>query len=360
MKLLFFTDIIMDDRRVERAIRIAKKCVAAFSYSWKKKRDMKKYQEDHDQPTHKLVSECTTRWGSRFKMVERILEQKNGIAEVLGADKKTRHLVLNWQDLEVLEVIDVSLKGVNEFTDALSGEKYVSVSYLLPVLHLFEDDVLAEKDEDADLTKELKSKVFNYIQERYDDTEIRNLINMATMVDPRFRSEYLSADSLTALKATMVEEILQIVGESAERSGSGTASTSANASNTDAPAESPESEPPVKKKKMLASFFKQKTPSAAASAPAVISREERIRTEIDTYLCGTVLDKEEDALEWWKLHCKDFPHISHLARKYLCVQATSSPSERIFSTAGNIVTHFRSSLKPEKVNQLVFLAHNMK
>lgn len=45
--------------------------------------------------------------------------------------------------------------------------------------------------------------------------------------------------------------------------------------------------------------------------------------------------------------------------KYLCVSATSAPSERLFSTGGNIVTCTRSSLKPAKVNMLVFLAKNL-
>ena len=51
---------------------------------------------------------------------------------------------------------------------------------------------------------------------------------------------------------------------------------------------------------------------------------------------------------------------SHLARKYLCSCATSVASERTFSTAENIITNARSLLKPEKANQLIFLAKNMK
>ncbi|ELT95740.1 hypothetical protein CAPTEDRAFT_140410 [Capitella teleta] len=55
---------------------------------------------------------------------------------------------------------------------------------------------------------------------------------------------------------------------------------------------------------------------------------------------------------------RNFPRIALLAKKYLAIPATSAPSERVFSTAGNIVTPKRSRLNPEKVNMLVFLAHN--
>jgi hypothetical protein len=67
-----------------------------------------------------------------------------------------------------------------------------------------------------------------------------------------------------------------------------------------------------------------------------------------------------DPLRWWAEQENSFPTLSKMARKYLCVPATSVPSERDFSSAGNIVTCKRNSLKPSKVNELCFLACNLK
>ncbi|KAI2657589.1 E3 SUMO-protein ligase ZBED1 [Labeo rohita] len=67
-------------------------------------------------------------------------------------------------------------------------------------------------------------------------------------------------------------------------------------------------------------------------------------------------DSETTLLEWWRFHGSNFPRVSCLATKYLCIPATSSLSERAFSTWGNVITFSRVALKPEIVNRQVSLA----
>ncbi|KAL2076764.1 hypothetical protein ACEWY4_027641 [Coilia grayii] len=122
----------MQNSKITRAINICKKNVAAFSYSWKRRRELAEAQVQLNLPAHQLITESPTRWGSRLQMVERVLEQERALAKVLSADKKTRPLVLTWQDIEVLEAIQRALKPLQEFTDALSGEGYVTLSYVRP------------------------------------------------------------------------------------------------------------------------------------------------------------------------------------------------------------------------------------
>jgi len=126
------------DPRVDRAVGVRKKTVSAFSYSWKKRKEMAEIQAERGLPTHKLITVSLTTCGSRQKMIERFLEQEMAIIHVLGADKKSRHLVPTWKDLQGLESKNQAVKPLQDFTDALSGESYVSVSCIKPVLHLFE------------------------------------------------------------------------------------------------------------------------------------------------------------------------------------------------------------------------------
>ena len=92
--------------------------------------------------TRQLSTESPTRWGSRQKMIERILEQEKAIARSLASEKKSMHLLPNYQDIDVLESVNKAIGPLQEFTDMLSGENYVSISYLKPVLNLFNSSLL--------------------------------------------------------------------------------------------------------------------------------------------------------------------------------------------------------------------------
>ena len=52
-----------------------------------------------------------------------------------------------------------------------------------------------------------------------------------------------------------------------------------------------------------------------------------------------MIPREDDPMAWWLEHSKYFPVLGKLAEKYLCITATSVPSECLFSKAGELVSH---------------------
>ncbi|KAL0158827.1 hypothetical protein M9458_046903 [Cirrhinus mrigala] len=341
----------MRDQRIQRAMGVCKKVVSAFSFSWKKKRELAATQEELKLPKHKLITESTTRWGSRHAMIARVLEQEKAIAKVLSADKKTRHLAPSWQDIEVLESVCKALNPLANFTDALSGEKYVSVSYLKPVLHLFNEEVLKHVADDSELTKTIKASVISYLNEKYDNAATDDLLSIASLVDPRFKKCYIKDDKLEAVKSRAVAQMLDEC-QSTSQATPEFPSTALGGGKSDGA----DATPAKLQKKTLGSFFKSYTKSAATSG---LTEQQAIETELNSYLQAPDADSETNPLVWWKINAVTFPRVSLLAKHYLCIPATSSPSERAFSTGGNIVCCNRAALKPDTVDRLVFLAKNL-
>lgn len=65
-------------------------------------------------------------------------------------------------------------------------------------------------------------------------------------------------------------------------------------------------------------------------------------------------DPKDNPLTWWRDNQTCYPLMWKLARRYM-----STALERMFSTAGNIVTPAHSCLKLDKVNKLTLLAQNL-
>lgn len=63
-------------------------------------------------------------------------------------------------------------------------------------------------------------------------------------------------------------------------------------------------------------------------------------------------------LKWWKSRCSMFPNLNIVARKYLCIPATSVLSERVFSDGKYIMPDNRFRLTDEHTEQLIFLSMN--
>ncbi|GBB98437.1 hypothetical protein RclHR1_32260001 [Rhizophagus clarus] len=63
----------------------------------------------------------------------------------------------------------------------------------------------------------------------------------------------------------------------------------------------------------------------------------------------------ECPFNWWSKNENRFPLLSKMVRKYLAIPATSTPSEKLFSNAGNLMTVQRTSLSPSIFEHLLFL-----
>lgn len=330
----------LEDRRVDRVVSVCKQVVSAFTRSWKKSRDLKEVQEEKGLPQHKLKVDVSTRWGSTLDMLHRIVEQQEAIRLVLATDRKLSHLIPNWQDFDVMDSILAALAPLRDMTDLLSGESHITISAVRPLIQHLSSTILSHKDGDSTLTREIKTRVNNDLQRRYSSDEINQLISVCSVIDPRFKLSSLDSSEHTSIKECIKEEMDAL---------------SSDVSVQELQDDADECEQPLPKKpkyglgQILGSSY-----SSSSSCKQITTSE-----ELDMYLQLPNEDIDSSPLAWWKNNNKKFPSLSKVAKKYLCICATSVASERVFSTGGDIVTPSRSCLKPQRVDQLVFLAKNL-
>ena len=63
--------------------------------------------------------------------------------------------------------------------------------------------------------------------------------------------------------------------------------------------------------------------------------------------------------DFWFAKKDQFPIIYNLAMKYLCIPATSAPSERVFSVASKIISKFRNRISDENAGTILFVHGNL-
>lgn len=73
-----------------------------------------------------------------------------------------------------------------------------------------------------------------------------------------------------------------------------------------------------------------------------------------------LVPRDTDPLEWWWQRKQEgiFHQFLPVVRKFLCVPATSVPSEQLFSKAGELISARRNRLSPSIVDMILFLNKN--
>lgn len=150
-------------------------------------------------------------------MVNRMLEQKEAVMRILSTDRKSDSLKLNWQALDVLESMVKALEKVAPLTDALSGERVVTISDVIPVLDSIERVHLKRSDDDTNMTNEIRTRVLDTLFLKYrsfsnihssddyhDLDSVSQVLLVATFLDPRYKAAYCALPLLTDLLFTFL------------------------------------------------------------------------------------------------------------------------------------------------------------
>lgn len=97
---------------------------------------------------------------------------------------------------------------------------------------------------------------------------------------------------------------------------------------------------------------------SSTAAEKTHSIPERVQQEIQLYRNLPAVPTSEDDLAWWWERRDTLPLLSKLSNSYLCIQASSTSHERVFSTAGDTISQERLHILPDQADMQIFLQKN--
>ena len=336
--------------------------------------------------TLSLELDVRTRWNSTFFMLEKFIKLKTSIRiflEVLLSSDGQREFrnkslpLIQEEDWALVEGTCILIRIFAKATEVLSGENFPTFIYAMPILrkikcYLSNGEMFSRTSEDSEV-KQLYEK---YGRTRFISSVVQKLnvirtgllneylsrfrgltieIMWTSMLDPRLRTlKHLSMMEREEAKTILVGEVEKVLLSNEEVNTSDIPKESSATMGDDAfdIFDSP-----------LRGFEEtqeEETNNEDVQAQKLILAQISARREVENYLDQTIIvSARVNPLSWWRDNMGRFPHVAVLARKWLCVTATSTPSERVFSDCGLGLTAKRSRLNGYILRDQVMIRRNV-
>ena len=272
-------------------------------------------------------------------MLERLLEQRDAVSLVLASVPIVKNL--SAQQWSTAAELTSTLRPFMEVTTLMSGASYPTISMIVPVVdglqHLLQNT--------AGGLDVLRSVLARMVQDKFGDVFDDDQLCAATVVDPRFKLAPFDTDDR---RQRAVEATVHAIE---------TMTPSPAASTSDPPA-TVVADQPATSLSLWSKLDMASTQSPASTTTE--SRQDVIRRELQQFTDAAVIPRADCPLSWWARNKSTYPAVAVVARRLLAIPATSVPSERLFSKAGDVISKKRNRLAPSKADRIVFLMDNLK
>jgi hypothetical protein len=335
-----------------------------------------------------LILDVRTRWNSVYEMLRTFLSKRAPIEQFLfylstpagiAEFGRTSLPILTQAEWAIAHGLVILLKPFFDATENLSGNSYPSFALAVPLLlktlrNLKKPDLFREWDYAGDDCSELLivlQSCRRWLLEKSEERLQRMVFFDGKMywisyMDPRFRDGNVMKSSVNDAKK---QEIIQQIKDEAfqlavDEEHPEPSTTLSQATTIESASVGLINSTPRKKRKKWIFDSPSVVDGNVGSEPVQeVSREEKLKAEIaaevEFYMKPVVNPHDIDPLVWWREHQKDFPHLSRVARKWLGVCATSTESERVFSSCGVALTAKRAKLKGSTLEAQVKLKYNL-
>ncbi len=268
-----------------------------------------------------VLQECETRWNTKLAMLESILKQHWKIMSILSKDQRKR-----WAfNISLANELVRFLTPFKEATKSLEGDTYCTANKIL----LWWSRLSTHLNTTIYHCKPLKKLVRvakKFFKQKFTITMDNKI---ACLLDPRYRFLKMLPE---AEREEVFREVKNLLDE--------------------LPKATDEFEQPPSKKGRFALI------ETASEDFMEIDEFERYMRTADFSQYNTESKKKHLVELFWNDNEENFPKLFRLAKTRLNIPAASATSERVFSSAGRTYNGSSTNLKPELLDDLLFIKYN--
>lgn len=267
----------------------------------------------------RLIRRVDTRWNSDFEAHERSYRLRDAIDFRTKNDREYAKFALTEGKWDLVAHLIAFLAPLNTATKILSGSQYPTTADAAPVYQWILEKL--DKAWKGNANEPLRAAIGPMrikLQEYHQAALKKPAYLFANILDPRSKLLELSTATIEMaglydredLQSKFIREAANFQEEQSET------------------VEDPESE------------VEEDGPRRFISRKKKLTVEE----EVEMYLSSGRADQSVVPLDFWGLHAGEFPTLARMAAAYLSIPATSTPSERSFSSGGRVWTDERATI----------------
>jgi hypothetical protein len=278
-----------------------------------------------------LLSDCTTRWNSTFKKLERIYNLKKSILHYCESEKEDLLREADFQDIENYIKL---LSPFNYATDEIIGNDK-TCSIILPTVNCLKFS-LQKFNFDSEFFKKLHTTLMTKLDLRFEQYYTNKSILICTILHPNFKLKKLIKNSFLEEAVSQIRKEVKLNLQLKKNNE-----------------KSEKSQIFVAKKRKMTEFQK----AIMDIYDEDEQNDEEIEDELDKYLKSK--DTGDDLYIFWKNNKIEYPNLFEVARKYHSIIPASVFDEHVWSQCSYVMTDERNKIAPEKAAQTIFVKVNL-
>ena len=289
---------------------------------------------------------------------KKLIDLQQGVDDALTLLKPL--IKLSPEDWDMLKEVVEVLEPFEQVTTDLSAQYYPSISKIIPAVCLLNEELESIFVAVVPVVQ-LKIDLLHNLSTRFHKLEDSTPLLISTYLDPRYEMFSITLNNSCIFtmyyrfKSMFFKKNVKVAEQRVVHEVFGTTAMSPFSPQ---PSSSPPTEVPTK------SIWERQKETMQKHNSSILNTGSNTANGIvliRDYTKLPVVEMDTDPLQYWKekREAGVLVQLVPVIKKFLCVPATSVPSEQLFSKAGELISARRNRLSGKNVDMLLFLNKNM-